>query len=59
MTMDSAPQDTGRRRRRAAERIVVGRLRDFVAPPLQAERFEALTAFGARRKAEGGAPTDF
>jgi hypothetical protein len=28
------------------------------SPPLEAERLEALTAF-ARRKAEGGAPTDF
>ena len=43
----------------AAERIVAERLRDFVAPPLEAERLEALTAFVARRKAEGGAPTDF
>jgi trimethylamine--corrinoid protein Co-methyltransferase len=43
----------------AAERIVADRLRDFVAPPLEAERLEALTAFVARRKEEGGAPTDF
>jgi len=43
----------------AAERIVTNRLRDFVPPPLEAERLEALTAFVARRKAEGGAPTDF
>jgi trimethylamine--corrinoid protein Co-methyltransferase len=43
----------------AAERIVADRLRDFVAPPLEDERLEALTAFVARRKAEGGAPTDF
>jgi trimethylamine--corrinoid protein Co-methyltransferase len=43
----------------AAERIVAQRLRDFVAPPLEAERLEALVAFVARRKAEGGAPTDF
>jgi trimethylamine---corrinoid protein Co-methyltransferase len=43
----------------AAERIVADRLRDFVAPPLEAERLEALAAFVARRKAEGGAPTDF
>ena len=43
----------------AAERVVAERLRDFVAPPLEAERLEALTAFVARRKAEGGAPTDF
>jgi trimethylamine---corrinoid protein Co-methyltransferase len=43
----------------AAQRIVAERLRDFVAPPLEAERLETLTAFVARRKAEGGAPTDF
>jgi trimethylamine---corrinoid protein Co-methyltransferase len=43
----------------AAERVVADRLRDFVAPPLEAERLEALTAFVARRKAESGAPTDF
>ena len=43
----------------AAERIVAERLRYFVVPPLEAERLEALTAFVARRKAEGGAPTDF
>ena len=43
----------------AAERIVAERLRDFTAPPLEPERLEALTAFVARRKAEGGAPTDF
>ena len=43
----------------AAERIVAERLRDFVAPPLESERREALEAFVARRKAEGGAPTDF
>jgi len=43
----------------AAEHIVAERLRDFVAPPLEAERLEALAAFVARRKAEGGAPTDF
>jgi trimethylamine--corrinoid protein Co-methyltransferase len=43
----------------AAEHIVAERLRDFTAPPLEAERLEALDAFVARRKAEGGAPTDF
>jgi trimethylamine--corrinoid protein Co-methyltransferase len=43
----------------AAERIVAERLRDFAAPPFEAERREALEAFVARRKAEGGAPTDF
>jgi trimethylamine---corrinoid protein Co-methyltransferase len=43
----------------AAERIVAERLRDFVAPPFEADRLEALAAFVARRKADGGAPTDF
>ena len=43
----------------AAEQVVAERLRDFTAPPLEVERLEALTAFVARRKAEGGAPTDF
>ncbi len=43
----------------AAERIGGERLRDFVGSPLEAERLEALTAFVARRRAEGGAPTDF
>jgi trimethylamine---corrinoid protein Co-methyltransferase len=43
----------------AAERIVAERLRDFAAPPFEAERREALEAFVARRKAEGGSPTDF
>ncbi len=43
----------------AAERAVAERLRDFVAPPFEPERFEALEAFVAGRKAEGGAPTDF
>ena len=42
-----------------SRRLATERLRDFVAPPLEAERLEALTAFVARRKAEGGAPTDF
>ncbi|MDJ1007780.1 MAG: trimethylamine methyltransferase family protein [Paracoccaceae bacterium] len=31
----------------------------FDAPPLPADRAEALAAFVERRKAEGGAPTDF
>jgi trimethylamine---corrinoid protein Co-methyltransferase len=43
----------------AAERVVAERLRDFVAPAFVADRLEALSAFVARRKAEGGAPTDF
>jgi trimethylamine--corrinoid protein Co-methyltransferase len=47
MTTDSSPQHMGRRPS------------DCVAPPFEAERLEALTAFVARRKAEGGAPTDF
>jgi hypothetical protein len=59
MTTDSSPQDTGLCRPRTAERIVAERLRDFVAPSPEAERLEALTAFVGRRKAEGGAPTDF
>jgi trimethylamine--corrinoid protein Co-methyltransferase len=59
MTTDSSPQDTGLCRPRTAERIVAERVRDFVAPPLEAERLEALIAFVGRRKAEGGAPTDF
>jgi hypothetical protein len=33
MTTDSSPHDTGLYRPRTAERIVVERLRDFVAPP--------------------------
>ncbi len=43
----------------AAERIVADRLRDYTPPPLEPERRDALTAFVARRKAEGGAPTDY
>jgi trimethylamine--corrinoid protein Co-methyltransferase len=43
----------------AAERIVAERLRDYAPPPFEPERREALEAFVARRKAEGGAPTDF
>jgi len=42
-----------------AERIVAARLRNFAAPPFEADRLEALADFVARRKAEGGAPTDF
>jgi trimethylamine---corrinoid protein Co-methyltransferase len=59
MTTDSSPQDTALCRPRGAERIAADRLRDFAALRLEAERLEALTAFVARRKAEGGAPTDF
>ena len=47
MTTDSLPRQMGRC------------VCSFVTPPLEAERVEALTAFVARRKAEGGAPTDF
>jgi trimethylamine---corrinoid protein Co-methyltransferase len=43
----------------AAERIVAERLRDYAPPPFETERREALEAFVARRKAEGGAPTDY
>jgi trimethylamine---corrinoid protein Co-methyltransferase len=42
-----------------AERIVAARLRDYAPPPFEPERREALEAFVQRRKAEGGAPTDF
>ena len=34
-------------------------LERFEAPPLPSDRLEALTDFVARRKSEGGAPTDF
>ncbi len=43
----------------AAERAVAERLRDFGPPPFEPERREALAAFVARRKADGGAPTDY
>ena len=43
----------------AANRLFKERLEHFVAPPIEPERREALEAFVARRKAEGGAPTDF
>jgi trimethylamine--corrinoid protein Co-methyltransferase len=42
-----------------AERIYKQRLETYQAPPIEPERLDALTAFVARRKAEGGAPTDF
>ena len=42
----------------AAERVVAKRLRDYAAPLLDVERREALSAFVARRKAEGGASAD-
>ncbi len=42
-----------------AERLYKARLANFEPPPIEPERREALEAFVARRKAEGGAPTDF
>jgi trimethylamine--corrinoid protein Co-methyltransferase len=42
-----------------AERLYKERLTSFSPPPIEADRREALEAFVARRKAEGGAPTDF
>ena len=42
-----------------AERIYRQRLEDYRQPPIEPERLEALQAFVARRKEEGGAPTDF
>jgi trimethylamine---corrinoid protein Co-methyltransferase len=43
----------------AANRLYKERLESFVAPPIEPERREALEAYVARRKAEGGVPTDF
>lgn len=43
----------------AAERIYKERLRTYAQPGFEAERLAALAEFVARRKAEGGAPTDF
>jgi trimethylamine---corrinoid protein Co-methyltransferase len=43
----------------AAERIVAERLHGYAPPPFEPERREALEAFVRRRKAEGGAPTDY
>ena len=42
-----------------ANRLYQEILERFEAPPLPSERLEALTDFIARRKSEGGAPTDF
>lgn len=42
-----------------AERLVAERLAAYVAPPIDPAALEELTAFVARRKAEGGVPTDF
>jgi trimethylamine--corrinoid protein Co-methyltransferase len=42
-----------------AQRIYKERLRNYSPPPIEPDRREALETFVARRKAEGGAPTDF
>ncbi|MDE3079617.1 MAG: trimethylamine methyltransferase family protein [Paracoccaceae bacterium] len=42
-----------------AHRIYKAILNDFVPPPMDEGHREALADFVARRKAEGGAPTDF
>ncbi len=42
-----------------AHRVYRGIVDGFIPPPLAEERREALMAFVARRKEEGGAPTDF
>jgi trimethylamine--corrinoid protein Co-methyltransferase len=42
-----------------AHRIARAILAEFEAPPMDEARREELDAFVARRKAEGGAPTDF
>ena len=42
-----------------ANRIWKAILEEFEAPPLDPAILEELDAFVARRKAEGGAPTDF
>jgi trimethylamine--corrinoid protein Co-methyltransferase len=43
----------------AAHRLYKERLEHYAAPPFEADRREALEAFVARRKAEGGVKTDF
>ncbi|RBP18173.1 trimethylamine--corrinoid protein Co-methyltransferase [Roseiarcus fermentans] len=43
----------------AAGRVVAERLAAYAPPAFEPERREALEAFVARRKAEGGAPTDY
>jgi trimethylamine--corrinoid protein Co-methyltransferase len=43
----------------AAEKLYKHRLAEFTPPPFEADRREALEAFVARRKAEGGVKTDF
>jgi trimethylamine--corrinoid protein Co-methyltransferase len=42
-----------------AERLYKEKLRTFTPPPMEPVRRAALEEFVARRKAEGGAPTDF
>jgi trimethylamine--corrinoid protein Co-methyltransferase len=42
-----------------AHRLYKERLEHYTPPPIEAERREALEAFVARRKAEGGVKTDF
>ncbi len=42
-----------------ADRLYKEKPAAFEAPPIKPERFEALTEFVARRKAEGGVKTDF
>jgi trimethylamine---corrinoid protein Co-methyltransferase len=42
-----------------AEKLYKQRLEAYQAPAIEAERLAALEEFVARRKAEGGAPTDF
>jgi trimethylamine---corrinoid protein Co-methyltransferase len=42
-----------------AHRVYKERLAHYTPPPMEAERREALEAFVARRKAEGGVKTDF
>jgi trimethylamine---corrinoid protein Co-methyltransferase len=43
----------------AAHRLFKDRLEHYTPPPMEADRREALEAFVARRKAEGGVKTDF
>jgi trimethylamine---corrinoid protein Co-methyltransferase len=43
----------------AAHRLFKDRLEHYTPPPIEADRREALEAFVARRKAEGGVKTDF
>jgi trimethylamine--corrinoid protein Co-methyltransferase len=43
----------------AAHRLYKDRLERYAPPPMEPDRREALEAFVARRKAEGGVKTDF